>query len=130
VSKADTAWAAGLFEGEGCIWVKKAYRNGRNYAIMGMQSTDEDVLRRFQAVVGGTLNGPYQPKDTRSRRKPYWCWQLAGRSKIERLLGQLWPYLGERRRARATEVLTETAPDERRRSTNGNRSRRSARSAA
>lgn len=50
----EIAWAAGLFEGEGCITVS----NGR--PVMRLNSTDADTPRRFCEIVGaGKVYGPY-----------------------------------------------------------------------
>ncbi len=47
------AWAAGLFEGEGCIYLKKHNRPGRGThdRRLYVTSTDLDVLQRFRSIV-------------------------------------------------------------------------------
>lgn len=59
------AWAAGLFEGEGCSsW------NNRNKRIsLQLATTDEDVVLRFKRAIGniGIVNGPYQPKNPKAK---------------------------------------------------------------
>ena len=49
----EIAWAAGLFEGEGCMTVS----GGRPF--MRLNSTDEDTPRRFwEVVAAGKVYGP------------------------------------------------------------------------
>lgn len=45
-------WAAGYFEGEGCIYLEQRAPNGRRYARLIVSSTDLDVLQHFQSVFG------------------------------------------------------------------------------
>lgn len=96
----DDIWAAGLFEGEGCFHGRTA--KPRLVAVK-LVSTDEDVLRRFAAVMGvGTVAGPI----SRGRRfKPYWSWQVASFQDVQYIVCRLWGQLGARRRAKAVEML-------------------------
>jgi hypothetical protein len=92
----EIAWAAGLFEGEGCITIT----GGQPY--MRLNSTDEDTPRRFCEIVGaGKVYGPYSRPPP---RKAVWIWVAYG---IDAMLTVqlLAPWFGERRRARATEVF-------------------------
>lgn len=92
------AWAAGMFEGEGSIFWHTSKGRGR----VQMSSTDYDVLERFARVVGcGRVYGPYQPSGGRRLR---WDWLAEGPTEPRQVVAMLWPYLGERRRAKAVEV--------------------------
>lgn len=104
----DIAWAAGLFEGEGCVTLHKSSRIGKHgqeyfYPWLAMKMTDEDVIRRFAAVLGGSVTGPCKQKNP--NHKPYWNWKLTKIEEVQATLRSLWPYLGGRRRAKAAEVL-------------------------
>jgi hypothetical protein len=91
------AWAAGLFEGEGCIGFSKTV--GQWQLIVA--STDEDVLQRLLEVTGcGTLRGPLE-----RGHKPYWIWSVSRRTHVYALLVALYPWLGQRRQERARECL-------------------------
>ena len=100
ITEADVAWAAGLFEGEGCITVT----DGR--VTLRLASTDYEVVERFLRVVeAGKLYGPY----TRGyrdgfHRRPRWVWVGDRRGAVERILADFAPWLGTRRRARAREL--------------------------
>jgi hypothetical protein len=98
------AWAAGLFEGEGWIVVRPKRTRGelRHRAQLGLQSADVDVVRHFASVVGvGNVGGPYGHEGY----KPSWLWQTASFEYVQATIAMLWPWLGERRRGRAKEVL-------------------------
>jgi hypothetical protein len=97
----EIAWAAGVFEGEGCVTL--ALRpSGRPRVQMYVVSTDRDVLDRFAAVVGaGKVYGPYE----RAARKPISRWAGGSWALLERLSSEWSPYLSQRRSARFREVL-------------------------
>lgn len=96
------AWAAGLFEGEGSVILYRPHGRAPHPRIQ-LSSTDEDVIRRFAAVVGrGRVYGPYQKKDS---RLPRFDWTTGSWLNCAEIAGRLWPYLGERRRAKMREVL-------------------------
>ena len=96
----DIVWAAGLFEGEGCI--KKIARN--RYRSITIAMTDNDVMERFVDVIGyGNLNGPYLNKLS---TKPFWRWDCAKKSEVLRILKMFLPHLGKRRAEKAIEAIT------------------------
>ena len=89
------AWAAGLFEGEGCIILS------RGQVALQLKMTDEEIVRRFDDIVGdGRVYGPYCYAEG---RKPYWMWIAQGDIARE-MLDLLGPWLGDRRRACAYEL--------------------------
>ena len=103
----DLAWLAGLVEGEGTFTTRvESPRNnpyGRTSIAMRVAMTDEDVVRRAHAVAQvGRVYGPY--KKAGGRYKDYWVWSCAQRDTVA-MVAALWPWLGTRRRARATELL-------------------------
>lgn len=101
-TEAEWAWAAGLFEGEGTIL--SARRGHRRRLELSLKMTDEDVVRRLRSIIGGVVFGPYQyQQGDGSERKPFWVWRNDGVD-AARVLRQMWPWLGERRRARAEEL--------------------------
>lgn len=93
------AWAAGLFEGEGCFTACRARRGPRQYMRASLAMTDEDVVRDFAAAVGvGRVNGPYR---TTENRKPQWRWDLHGYGACQAFVQALMPWLGDRRLVQA-----------------------------
>lgn len=105
------AWAAGLFEGEGCINIAKNKPESDNlFARLTMVTTDKDVLERFALIVeGGHINPvPWQYKPNRAGirvSKPQWRWKAGSEHDVETILTAFYPYLGERRRVKADEAL-------------------------
>jgi hypothetical protein len=98
--EAEIAYAAGIFDGEGCITGTR----GKNDIHIAVTMGDEDCIRRFGRIVGcGTIGVQTQFTDP-GPRKPMWRWQADG-AKAERIVRLLLPYLGQRRTARAHELL-------------------------
>jgi hypothetical protein len=94
------AWAAGIFEGEGCI----TSTNGR--LTIRVTNTDEWVVRKVSRILGGTVYGPYTSRSRDGfRRKPFWHWVADGEA-AEDVLAELEPWLSERRLQRAEQIYT------------------------
>ena len=100
----DMAWAGGLFDGEGYITVHKAKRPKKThkYVNLGLRMTDRDAVERFNAVFPGNL-GSYPGRE---HEKLVHRWTLSGKKALP-VLQALLPYLCQRRRERAAEVLEE-----------------------
>lgn len=95
--KSDVAWAAGLFEGEGC------WSYSQNRARASMVSTDLDVLQRFRdVVVRGTI-GPSGNKK-KPHHKDRWQWWANGDDFVH-VFTLLLPWLCTRRLAKGKAVL-------------------------
>jgi hypothetical protein len=93
------AWAAGIFEGEGCV----TDVNGR-FALL-VKNTDEWVIRRFHGIVEvGTVYGPYRNSEADGhRRKPFWTWSAYEEDALD-AMQMLAPWLSKRRLNRAFEL--------------------------
>jgi hypothetical protein len=99
-NREEVAWAAGLFEGEGC-WSWNA-RTGSPGA--SMKSTDEDVLRKFVRIVGvGGVHGPHI-----GTGKPIWGWNVNSFQQVQHLACLFWVHLGDRRKEKLCERLTQS----------------------
>lgn len=96
--KTDIAWAAGLFEGEGSVFMTK--KDGIGIAL-GI--TDRDVIENFSKITGIKINGPYTQ---RLSTKPIWMCQTTGIYSVQEILRKFWPYLGERRRAKIADCFS------------------------
>lgn len=104
------AWAAGLFDGEGCMSVKRAGKRGSG-AQLRLGMNDLDVVERFREVVGG--GGMYAHKPGTGSTKPCHTWYVYESSRVIEILEMLLPWFGERRKAKALEVIAlarEVAP--------------------
>jgi hypothetical protein len=87
VTDTEIAWAAGLFDGEGSVTIKK-----RGGATIQLGMTDLPLVERFTRVVGvGSISGPrIQPN-----RKPSWVWFACGLNAVS-VARLLLPYVGDR----------------------------------
>lgn len=103
VSETDLAWAAGLFEGEGCINVHYDPRTGKGHVRLFIVSTDLDVLRTFQGIVNGTLR-PVKTISTLAK-KPQWRWYGGGSVYAREFITHLQPYMHSRRSERMDDAL-------------------------
>jgi hypothetical protein len=98
-TQSQTAWMAGLFDGEGCI----TYQN-KTSVILQIAMNDLDILERFQSIVGcGSI---YKGTTHRSPNHNYtYTWRVSDRDNVRRLLLLMLPWFGERRSAKTMEAL-------------------------
>lgn len=93
----EIAWAAGVFEGEGCFSVSK-----RSLTVQ-VNMTDQDIVERFGSIMGF---GKVRTKTTSNpKHKPQWIWIAQTRAEFTQALTLFEPWLGERRLARARGIL-------------------------
>src|SRR5215471_13395567 len=106
VSQAQIAWFAGVFEGEGSIYVRRFVRGKAKtehfHGGLRLQMTDEDVVRRIHQITGVGSVVSCRPTGLGSKRS--WAWQVQDRAGFEIAVEMLRPYLGERRSAKLVEV--------------------------
>lgn len=100
ISDAEVAWVAGILEGEGC-WSRKS---GEIRWWVAVRMTDRDVIDRLQQVTG---IGRITIDRGREENKMAWAWQVAAKRHREWLSIKVWPWMGDRRRARITELWPE-----------------------
>ena len=92
-------WAAGLFEGEGCITHNS---NGLPRLIMSM--TDEDVMESFRDIIG-VGNVHLKKGKFKAHWKPAWEWTISKQTYVYRILEDMLPYFGHRRAYKAQNSL-------------------------
>lgn len=98
-SELDWAWAAGIFEGEGCLYS----RPGRGQATLAVQMCDRDIVERFATIMGCGRMGFQASKNPKHR--DLWKWVAGRRDDVLRICDRLYPMMGVRRRAKMDEVL-------------------------
>jgi hypothetical protein len=97
----EIIWASGLFEGEGCITMSQ----GKHIRLQ-LNSTDEDVVRRFHKAVNvGMVEGPMRAHTWPTKWKSQWRWRCSNFEHCQAVVALLWNGLGRRRRHRAKELL-------------------------
>ncbi len=95
----NAAWAAGLFEGEGCIT-----RNQPNGCTLEMVSTDLDVLQKFLTIVKvGKIQGPIRNRNFKPYYKTQYRWRLSAKKDIIFVWDLIGPHMGIRRTAKFEE---------------------------
>lgn len=100
INREELAWAAGLFDGEGSIYIRKekAKTSDRilKYIQIDIGQTDRQVLDRFQKAVNG-LGKVYGPYTTRSRVHKEWNqrWEFKGASfeHVQAIIAMLYQFL-------------------------------------
>ena len=96
----ETAWLAGLFEGEGCISQDK--RKPATFRLI-IQMTDLDIIQRIHSITGV---GKYAiQKQKNPKWKTLYRWSCGKREEVQAILSALLPYLGERRAYKALNTL-------------------------
>jgi hypothetical protein len=103
----DIAWAAGLFEGEGCISIRRRYPF---YVQLSVISTDLDVLQRFAGIAADIAAGhPIKPVtmtvQATDKHRAQYRWATARRHAVRKILTALNPWFGERRAAKCDDAL-------------------------
>ena len=94
------AWVSGLFEGEGCIHIRKKQRG----LILSLCSTDIDIVQRLQELVGGKF--ALKTRNTVPEHwKPIYDWKLHANEQTKALLLKMLPFFGERRAYTALNAL-------------------------
>lgn len=102
-SEAEIAWAAGLFEGEGCIVISSS-PSGHPRVGLSLASTDLDVVERFMEVMqAGGIHA--KTKKVKPHHKQQYLWGTGTNGDMERVLETLRPWFRTRRGARADEAL-------------------------
>jgi len=82
----DLAWAAGIVDGEGCVYIR-----GQSSPALAVENTSYPMLRRLHELLGGRI----RPRPRKDRDKNLTCWEwysYAGRPCL-RILRALRPYL-------------------------------------
>lgn len=114
----ESAWLAGLLEGEGCFFVYTGPHNKRAQLRVQLKMSDRDIVERAVGLmaIGGSItehnpNGsPGQILSADTAKNPAaWsvtygaCW--IGQ-KAENLMRRILPYMGDRRTSKIEECLS------------------------
>ena len=96
-------WAAGLFEGEGCLFKDKRY----NTWTIQLRMTDLDIVQRFADIIntGNSVREETLQPSRQGNRKPCYRWSCSRKSEIQRILLNMLPYFGQRRAYNALNCL-------------------------
>jgi len=74
---------------------------------MAIEMTDRDVIEAFHEVIEvGNFTGPNKRPSSAAHHLPYYSWAVTKKDDIFHVICELYPYMGERRRAKFDEFLT------------------------
>lgn len=99
MSTHELAWAAGFFDGEGCVTLCKGY------ARISITSTDLDMLERFRDAVGRGEIYDREGYQNSLGSKRQWQYAVGNLEDIELIYVFIGPFLCLRRLERFEEVL-------------------------
>jgi hypothetical protein len=105
VREFESAWASGLFDGEGTFGAYPSARMRPSWRGVSMEipqasaTTVPEALLRFRDVVGvGTVSGPRIVRSPWSRL-PQYRWQASGRHVVSAAIKVIWPWLSPVKRS-------------------------------
>lgn len=89
--KTDIAWAAGFFDGEGCITTgTNRGRRQRHLPKLVLGNTSKTSLERLQTLLGGYLR---LRRPQAGNRRNLWEWSVSGATATKAVLTTIRPYL-------------------------------------
>lgn len=102
--KTELAWAAGFFDGEGCVTYVRHQKKQTTRALrINITQRHDEVLHRFKAAVrSGSVNGPY---DAVGRKNSLFTYQITKQAEVKRVFKLLKPYLGSIKRQQFEETI-------------------------
>jgi hypothetical protein len=106
LSDTELAYAAGIFDGEGCLSLAHRGKRGSGYITPSLQvgNTNEPLLRWLQECFGG---GVYHNKESRPTHRETWLWACHGKMAREAVRA-VRPSL--RVKARQADLILKMAP--------------------
>jgi len=104
----DIAYFAGLFEGEGTVFIAKYYwlKDGKKrirktpQMKLRISMTDKEPLLRVQLSIGGRINGPYQYKKCKNsleKYKQFWVLDFDSPLLVKEIIKNIAVYMSPRR---------------------------------
>ena len=99
-----TAWAAGLFEGEGSITYSR-FRNGVKSPVLSLEMTDLDIVKRFREIVGVDNAISSRNRKDNGNCKTIYSYRVGAKADIIRILDSFLPLFGNRRAHKALTIL-------------------------
>ena len=95
----EIAWAAGIFEGEGC-----AYRNGRNGTFALVAQKERWLVDRLQSLFGGSVKEIVRKPKASFKGGTYYGWNACG-ARARGFLMTVYKFLSPRRKEQAKFAL-------------------------
>lgn len=107
LNREELAWAAGFFDGEGCVAVYRR-NNSRPYIRLRLNQIHPGVLERFHRAVLriGNIRGPY----AQIYGQPQWTCDVHGYERVQAVIAMLWCFLSDIKRTQAKKAILELQP--------------------
>lgn len=100
----ETAWVAGLAEGESWFGLYKGNSPDGLKACVETKMTDHDVILRLLEYSGvGVVNGPYQNNGAEHHQE-YWKHSVNKIVDLQILIARILPMMGERRAEKCKKI--------------------------
>ena len=107
----DLGWLVGIIEGEGCFVrsVDKRRPNTINCKVQ-VESTDFDVIKRIQDLLGGSIIESNYPAKYRAfpSAKNSWRWSVSSKANVKEVSNIIYPYLSLRSKEQANKLQDAT----------------------
>lgn len=104
MNRESIIWCAGLFEGEGSITESKL-PSGKIYPRIKVKMCDKDSVQKFADTFDIPCLNVTKDKSWQTHWKDAWYCSVTGK-KAYAILVALFPWLGNRRQARAKDVIS------------------------
>jgi hypothetical protein len=102
--KPTIEWAAGLFEGEGCMYKGHQSKAPHNpYYQLTVEMCDGDVVRAFANFFG--VGHIYEKDSRKDNWSPTTAWRTSKASEVRKIISAMLPYFGNRRAHKALDIL-------------------------
>ena len=101
----DNSWAAGFFDGEGCV---NRTCSSKKCIALRIGQSHLSVLRRFKKIFRvGKIYGPYVAKPIGNYKcKPKYMYQVAKFDKVKMIITKIWPYLDKVKREQILDLIS------------------------
>ena len=94
----ELAYLAGIIDGEGNVSIVK--RTTYYVPVVAISNTNETLVLHLKSVlesIGVGFSLSYSDRGQRTNSKPAWTFQIAGKSRVKKLLEMVYPYLVAKR---------------------------------
>jgi hypothetical protein len=107
-SREALAWAAGFWDGEGCVSSLNT-TGATNYPVFHIVQAGEEARAILQRVldalqIPGSVTGPYTDK-ANPDRKPKYSMRISGLERVQAAAAMCWPWLSGTKKAQIKKAL-------------------------
>jgi hypothetical protein len=103
-SREQLAWAAGFFEGEGCIGLNHTSGKQRPQLVLSVGQVDPWPMERFVEAVGIGASRYVETRWAPTQQNVY-RYRIVSFEKVQAVVAMLWPWLSPRRKQQYRTML-------------------------